>query len=126
MSQKFNESVFVGITGITSLLILSSVGVYKLVKNNDKNIENNLDIISKIKVDKNYYKKFYNILYKESGLDNDPYKRELSKSTVKTFCKIAKFEGVRFDDFIDKDKFDLLYKKLLEYQYYDAKKNNLI
>lgn len=126
MVQKNNQSVFVITSGITSLLVLSGIGIYNFVNKSNKSLEKNIYKISKIKVDKLYYKKFYNIIYEESGLKDDPYGRELSKSTIKTFCKIAKFEGIGLEDGIDKDKFDILYKKLLEYQYYDAKKNKLI
>lgn len=125
MVKKINDSVFLITSGISSLLVLSGLGIYNLI-NKSRTIEKNIVKISKIKVDKSYYKKFYNIIYEEAGLKDDPYGRELEKSIVKIFCKIAKFDGIGLDDCIDKVKFDLLYKKLLEYQFYDAKKNNLI
>ena len=102
------------IAGAISLAIISGASIYNLSKNKKKSIESE------------YYNKFYQILYKESGLDKDQYSRDLSSSTVKIFCKIAKSHGIKFEDHVDSKTFDKLYGELVEYQINKAKLNKII
>jgi hypothetical protein len=115
-----NELTFSIIGGTISLAVITTVSIYNLVKSKS-NSKNN----SKEKIESEYYDKFYKILFRESGLDKDPYKRKLSSQTVKTFCSIAKSHGLKLEDDIDSKTFDHLYSKLVEQQISVAKTNNI-
>ncbi len=120
MSKSKSNELTLGIIGGTiSLAVITTVSIYNLVKSKSKNN-------SKEKIESEYYDKFYKILFRESGLDKDPYKRKLSSQTVKTFCSIAKNHGIKLEDDIDSKTFDHLYSKLVEQQISVAKSNNII
>ena len=147
MVKDIKESSFylivnaVSVVSVVSILA-GSIGVYKLLNDglliDKKNFVNEEDmsiddlqnfekiINNKIIIEPEYYQKFYDILYVESKLKSDIYNRKFNKSTVKIFCKIAKINGIKLDDKVDIKTFNLLYKKLIQYQYYYAKKNNLV
>jgi hypothetical protein len=140
MVKDIKEYSYYLIVSTLSMLV-GSIGVYKILNDrllmdkdnvyeeemNTDDLQNFEKIINlNIKIEPEYYKKFYNILFIESNLESDPYNRKLKKSTVKIFCKIAKLNGIKLDDKVDIKTFNLLYKKLIDYQYYYAKKNNLV
>ncbi len=121
--KSFNNLIIFGITGIigiVSILFLTSANInntniYSEESNiyQDKQIYN---LILETKIEPKYYDKMYKILTEESELENDPYNRKLNSNTVKIFCQIAKYHGVKLDTQIDSKTFDFLYKELVKLQ----------
>ncbi len=119
-----------GIIGIASILFLTSANtnVTNIKNTNIKNTniyseESNIyqdkqiyNLILETKIESKYYDKMYKILTEESELEKDPYNRKLSSKTVKIFCQIAKYHGVKLDTQIDSKTFDFLYKELVKLQ----------
>lgn len=117
-------AVGVGLIGLTT-------GSKKIINEDNLNSTRNTDYLENTSTldrlddfeDKEYYKKFHDILWKESDMNSDPFNRKLSSKTVKLFCKIAKKSGIKINDEMDKKKFDELYMKLVKYQYKLFQKN---
>jgi hypothetical protein len=57
-----------------------------------------------------YNKKIHDLLFEKSGLDKDPYNRQLSEKVVKKFCKISKKIGIKYDDIVSDEQFDNIYR----------------
>lgn len=72
--------------------------------------------ILKIKIEQEYYNKFYDIITKESKLDEDPYNRKPSFKIIKIFCKLAKYYKFSLNQKISSEQFDFLYKELIKFQ----------
>ncbi len=114
-SSNIGELTISLVAGTISLAVIVGTSIYNLSKNKKQQ-----------SIEPEYYNKFYQILYKESGLDKDPHSRDLSSSTVKIFCKIAKSHGIKLEDPINSKTFDKLYGELVEYQINKAKINKII
>jgi hypothetical protein len=68
------------------------------------------------KITPEYYDKCYDILYKHSDMENDPYGRGLNKSSVKQFCKVALDHKIDINTEITDELFDLVYFDFVKYQ----------
>ncbi len=101
-----------------SIVIIGIIYTFSNKSNENINMEKTKknDDLAINTIDSEYYKKFHKILFEESGLKFDPYKRKLEKNTVKIFCQIAKKNNIQIDQYVDKNTFDSLYKQLIEYQ----------
>jgi hypothetical protein len=136
MKGKIDKDIITIISGVVGIISISAIGIFSLMKKKENNInvqdKNNIDNTTntlnniennKIYIEPEYFDKFYKILFEESSLDKDVYKRKLSKKTVKIFCRIAKLSGIKLTDKIDKKTFDELYSKLVEYQICNIQKS---
>lgn len=123
--KNLDESYFVIVAGTISIGIIGLTSLYHIVNNNISS-KSRSEYLTVKKIEPEYYKKFYDIVVKESGLDTDLYNRKPSSKVIKLLCKIAKKSGIKITDQIDKKTFDELYIKLVKTQYNIAKKNNLI